>query len=399
MDSARAPEEQWRTDPRYKSESGQDRFVDKHFAFRHGGVYLDIGCNDGISGSNTFFLQQVRGWQGLCVEADPTTFEMITPLSGRGDGVNFAVSGDKEADSLVFMQQKKEAGSQLNHVAAKGDDAGQSHGFHKVRVPVTTPDLLLRTHYRPFGSTINYVSIDIEGGEMAVLRSWPWKEWCVDLFGIEVLGPAGNVTSAVKTLLSREGYTHVFSAKPDAFFARLTACPAIATNMRAHPFLNARTMHMMRGCNRSQYNAVPSRSGTGAGRCAPKNSAAAVRCCAGSAHHAGCYSVCNREQRPHTRSRFELPPLAVANGLASNWDDALSECTKHSMRLCTAMELSSGLCCKTGCGMDSTWVWASGAHSCDRGSPARIPPSSAPSRSSSAEPPIARRLRPGGSGV
>ena len=44
-------------------------------------------------------------------------------------------------------------------------------------VDATTPELLLAASFAP-NATVDYVSMDIEGGELAVLRSWPWHAYC-----------------------------------------------------------------------------------------------------------------------------------------------------------------------------------------------------------------------------
>ena len=36
-----------------------------------GGVFADVGGYDGVTGSNTLFFEQRRGWSGLLVEPSP----------------------------------------------------------------------------------------------------------------------------------------------------------------------------------------------------------------------------------------------------------------------------------------------------------------------------------------
>ena len=62
----------------YRSQGGQDRYFDQRvFKGRRDGVYLDIGCNDGITGSNTYFFDRFLNWTGVCVEADPEMYARI----------------------------------------------------------------------------------------------------------------------------------------------------------------------------------------------------------------------------------------------------------------------------------------------------------------------------------
>ena len=63
------------------------------FKGRRDGVYLDIGCNDGITGSNTYFFRHFLNWTGVCVEADPEMYASIATKALRDDGVHWAVVG------------------------------------------------------------------------------------------------------------------------------------------------------------------------------------------------------------------------------------------------------------------------------------------------------------------
>ena len=59
----------------YHSQFGQDLMLDRHiFAGLAGGIFADVGAYDGVTHSNSYFLEQHRGWSGVCVEANPEAF-------------------------------------------------------------------------------------------------------------------------------------------------------------------------------------------------------------------------------------------------------------------------------------------------------------------------------------
>ena len=61
----------------YFSQSGQDKWiVEKLFAGKQKGTFVDIGANDGITFSNTYFLEKM-GWNGLAVEPIPSAYEKL----------------------------------------------------------------------------------------------------------------------------------------------------------------------------------------------------------------------------------------------------------------------------------------------------------------------------------
>ena len=62
----------------YHAQVQQDEFLDRHlFDGLRGGVFVDIGANDGVSLSNSLFFEEERGWTGLLIEADPNVFAAL----------------------------------------------------------------------------------------------------------------------------------------------------------------------------------------------------------------------------------------------------------------------------------------------------------------------------------
>src|SRR5262249_22987803 len=62
----------------YKSQNMQDVFLDR-WVFRglEGGSFIDIGAHDGVTYSNSWFLEKKRGWRGVCIEPNPVVFKRL----------------------------------------------------------------------------------------------------------------------------------------------------------------------------------------------------------------------------------------------------------------------------------------------------------------------------------
>jgi len=54
----------------YRAQFGEDRILWQVFKRRHHGYFIEVGAYDGITLSNTYFLEQM-GWTGLLVEPIP----------------------------------------------------------------------------------------------------------------------------------------------------------------------------------------------------------------------------------------------------------------------------------------------------------------------------------------
>src|SRR4051812_7676853 len=89
----------------YQSQCKQDKFVNEViFNNKRNGVFVDIGANDGITFSNSYFFEKQLGWTGLCVEPLESTFQKLKAVrscklvngcaaSFNGEETFFAVDG------------------------------------------------------------------------------------------------------------------------------------------------------------------------------------------------------------------------------------------------------------------------------------------------------------------
>ena len=62
---------------KYYSQAGQDKWVDDFFKSKKDGYFLDIGAYDGIHLSNTYYLENELGWDGLCIDADADVYNNL----------------------------------------------------------------------------------------------------------------------------------------------------------------------------------------------------------------------------------------------------------------------------------------------------------------------------------
>ena len=65
---------------------------------------------------------------------------------------------------------------------------------------------------------IDYLSLDVEGGEMDVLRAFPWAEYTVALLTVETNDDAAKETE-LRAYMAEQGYTFLGHAADDDYFA------------------------------------------------------------------------------------------------------------------------------------------------------------------------------------
>ena len=174
---------------RYYGQTDQDLMLDRAlFRGMQGGTFFDIGANDGITYSNTLMFEQSRGWNGICVEADPLVFSALK-TNRSCVCVNAGVA--PAAGKLPFLQI--EGPSQMLSGFLSNFDSrrmervdysiARSGGSKRVvEVEAVTPAELLKRHNL---REIHYLNIDTEGNELEILRSFDFGAVFVHAITVE----------------------------------------------------------------------------------------------------------------------------------------------------------------------------------------------------------------------
>lgn len=61
------------------SQNCEDFIISEYFGSKPHGTFLDLGCNDGITYSNTRLMAE-RGWKGVLVDASPKAYAKLVAL-------------------------------------------------------------------------------------------------------------------------------------------------------------------------------------------------------------------------------------------------------------------------------------------------------------------------------
>lgn len=162
----------------YYSQIGQDEYYIEHISkHKRNGVFLDIGANDGLFGSNTATLELDYGWTGLCIEANPKLIEPLTKNRPNSIIVNKAVwttSGTVDIEVPLHFK-KKDPADQLGRIATLESNATSFKKFFDKGIETfnvnadTATNITNDTLGLPI--VIDYMSLDIEGAELEALKS------------------------------------------------------------------------------------------------------------------------------------------------------------------------------------------------------------------------------------
>lgn len=142
-----------------------DRIID-----RDGGMFIEAGGFDGITQSNTYYLERFRGWRGILVEPMPE----LAALARRNRPAAKVVRGALVDREYAAQTVPMEFGDLMTTVSRPGAEEWVAKGLvlgwrdHRVEeVPARTLSSVIDEAGNP---PIDLLSLDVEGHEAAALR-------------------------------------------------------------------------------------------------------------------------------------------------------------------------------------------------------------------------------------
>lgn len=192
----------------YKSQWSQDHILNTHF-FKNSrnGIFIDIGANDGICGSNSYFFEKSLNWSGICVEPNPEIFKRLK-LVRNCTLVNKGVY-DKET-KIPFMK----CSTDVNALSGILECYDQKHidrinretkntGNDIINIDTIRFDTLLEENKIDI---VDYLSIDTEGSEFEIIKSIDFKKSHINIINYEENYPESLKSKELREFLEKNGF-------------------------------------------------------------------------------------------------------------------------------------------------------------------------------------------------
>jgi FkbM family methyltransferase len=156
---------------------GIDMMANFFFRQRDEGVFIDIGCHHPLINNNTYPLYN-RGWRGINIDIDYGTIDSFNFLRSKDTNINIAVS-DTTGETELFFYHNRAAKNTLSK--EKGFDSKE---IRKIKT-TTLNKIIEKSIYKD--QKINFISIDVEGYELNVLKGFDFKKYKPDLVVLELI--------------------------------------------------------------------------------------------------------------------------------------------------------------------------------------------------------------------
>jgi FkbM family methyltransferase len=162
--------------PDHASATDEKRLVLEFFGPKHG-VFVEVGANDPVSGSQTWLLEQ-NGWRGVLVEPQSAHYEKLCAQRKHSQVFRVACSAPGQEGEMDLLLAKENGSSTLR----KQRDTHGTRFVGTERVKVTTLDKVLQSAGI---AQIDFLSLDVEGHEIEVLRGLDFEKFHPALILIE----------------------------------------------------------------------------------------------------------------------------------------------------------------------------------------------------------------------
>lgn len=161
------------------SSNAVDLIIGELFKNKKNGIYIDVGCNHPFIGNNTFKLFK-KGWSGINIDLDYTFIDSFNFYRPGDYNIQIAVS-DKIGEQEMYYHHERSAINTL-------DVKRSSKSILKKNIKTTTLNNIIENS-KFKNQQIDYVSIDVEGFELNVLKGFDLNKYKPKALSIEFIDP------------------------------------------------------------------------------------------------------------------------------------------------------------------------------------------------------------------
>ena len=203
----------------FNSQDNQDKYLEENIFKGHtNGIFVDVGAHDGVSINNTLYFEKYNNWTGINVEPIKTVYDKLVINRPNSININCAVcNNDGETDFFCNT-------GYTEMISGIKDNFDQRHlmrllyenhimGSRTNIIKVQTKKLETIFDENNI-SYVNYLSIDVEGAELEVIKSINFDKVFIDV--IEFENNYDDVSVPIVKYLEDKNYV-VFHKNMDIF--------------------------------------------------------------------------------------------------------------------------------------------------------------------------------------
>lgn len=210
---------------RSQSQILQDLWVLFELDQKVDGFFVEFGATDGRTNSNTWLLEQQYGWTGILAEPNPYWHAALKANRSASIDTRCVSSTTGQTVTLVATDNTDpELSGIADYSAGEHFESARACGRKIIVETISLDDLLSQHGAKP---DIDYLSVDTEGSELAILSNFNFAKYKISLISVE---QNGNTGPQIEALLKPLGFERVFQefSQWDAWYVN----PAVLSNAK-----------------------------------------------------------------------------------------------------------------------------------------------------------------------
>jgi len=195
----------------FYSQFGEDQLLSQIFS-GSAGVCVEVGAHNGVDLSNSYYFEQL-GWQCILVEPNPALCSIIR--QSRTAILFECAASERSGDAVLHLAEGADVYSTLEDHGIPINRIRNGGGrIRDLIVPTRTLDDMLD---ETGTQRVDFVSIDVEGHEMSVLRGFSLERWRPRVVLVEDGSDLADV--AVRSFMHEHGYMRFYRTDCNDWYA------------------------------------------------------------------------------------------------------------------------------------------------------------------------------------
>jgi hypothetical protein len=178
------------------SQEGEDMILRRLFEKQKKGFYVDVGAHHPKRFSNT-------------LDAMPNSMCLFNKIRPRDINIEIPIS-DKKQKLKYYMFNEPALNGFSKELAEKRDGKNGYKIISVKDIDTSTLEEILEKHL-PYGQEIDFMSIDVEGLDLQVLKSNNWRQFRPKFVLVEILG------SSIKDIANSREYKYLSGFEYEIF--------------------------------------------------------------------------------------------------------------------------------------------------------------------------------------
>lgn len=206
------------------AQEGEDLILDRLLAKQVKGFYVDVGAHHPKRFSNTHYFY-MNGWKGINIEPNPSVHDLFRKVRTRDVSLQLGIS--EQAGELLYYEFDDPALNTFDAQLMCDRERSTPYRVIASRHIKVEPLASVLSKYLPSGQPIDFLTVDVEGLDLNVLRSNDW----------EIFRPRCVVTEALNIDLA----TEAFLVNPLLIFMEAQQYRFVAKTCNSWFFLDTRS--------------------------------------------------------------------------------------------------------------------------------------------------------------